>query len=98
MRALLLILAACSSGGSRPDAGALGEDLGRRLTEAECEKSVDHAIRLIEADPAGAELLPEMTEDRAARVERCVAVGTLRDFRCLMNAATLKELGRCRQP
>lgn len=90
-RALFLLLVACGRGDARRDAAPLGEDPARRLTETECGIAIDHAIGL-----AG-NVVTELREDRATRVAQCVEHGTLRDFLCLMNATSLKDLGGCGQ-
>jgi hypothetical protein len=90
VRTCLLVLTVCAC--SEQD------DPGRRLTAAECERAVAHAIALIEADPAAAPYAAVMKEHRAERVAECVATATLRDHRCLMNATTFTELGLCPMP
>lgn len=97
---LLVALAAC---GNREaprsrDAGHLGEDPSRHLTEPECQTAIDHATALLEANPSGADLAEEMKSARDEHVAACVKTGTLRDYRCLMGSHDLTELGRCPMP
>lgn len=96
VRTCLIILVACAC--SKKEPAPLGEDPGRRLTEAECENAVTHAIALIEAAPEAAAFASQMKDHRAERIAECRKTATLRDHRCLMNAKTFNELGLCPMP
>jgi hypothetical protein len=100
-RALIvaLVAAACSRDRATPrDAAPLGEDLGRRLTEAECDRAIDHALALVDDEPGAGDHATQLRGDRAARIAACVEVGTLRDHRCLMAARSFQDLGGCAIP
>jgi hypothetical protein len=87
MRILFVCLvASCGGGSAKP---AVKEDPDRRLTRAECEEGVDHAMKL---------LGPSVPMDRETSIGQCLETATVRDHDCLMKATTADELGLCPMP
>ena len=72
--------------------------LDRRLSPAECEAAVDHAVALLTPDPMSAAAAAQLRTGRVTAVEQCLATATLRDHRCLMAARDARELGLCPMP
>ena len=102
---VLVFVAACSSSKLAPKPvpekpvpeQPVPENPDRRLTHAECEAAVDHAIELA-AEPAMNEAVVGPRLDRASAISECERTATVRDRDCLMQATTMDELGLCPQP
>ena len=96
MRVVVLLIVATACGGSQKtkDHAISGPD-SRRLTGAECEMVVDHAIDLLDADATTKDLVAAMRTQRPHAVEECVARATKRDFDCYMHAQNLVDLKTC---
>src|SRR5262245_19092391 len=88
---LFVVLVACGS--SKP-----AEPPASKVTHAECVEAVEHATKLLAADPALASYADDMRANRDRRVAECEATATRADHECLMKAKTAQELGLCPMP
>lgn len=70
-----------------------------KVQHEKCDKAMDHIFALdTTGDEQGKQVLGQLKGNRDEMMKQCEATATAKDFDCVMQTKTFKDLGKCEEP